>query len=645
MSNSVPFAQVIRPKTPETYDRRRTEESYQALEADLSQKHDKRSDLVLQPGKRLVLSDSGLNTQYAIGVTDGQLALTDYTTGVVGEFLINWTNVEGLEQQLVLLTSAFEAGDSTLQSAIDSVASANSSNTSAIATLSTALTAETSARNSDVLALQNDVNSRATINYVDGINTNLTSALATSESTIRTDFAEADSSLASSINTNTAGIASAVSAIASGDAANASAAETLFASSLDAFSYPNVLLPQYQIISNSSGSDFYFVYGEAVSTTYNNPWTMQPSMKVILNHATKTGIYIHCHPASDQTPNMILQPARYGVKVSGLFNSWYRIVCYLRRSDNSAAASMTHYFSGVGADETVDFVLDLTSEPTGAEYYLEFFLGLTGPGQGTSAYLHRMQVRELPDAATTAGSWYVDPSTATTSAIQQVLTTPDSAEAYYGIQANANGVVSGFSAMSLNGPTGQLSRLDFDAQEVVFTAQNFKIKDASSDLSVFEVSGGVIYLNGPVVRTQDIEPGSVTSLVYTSHDSAISLNSSYKTILTRVVTTKGGKVAIIGAVTLEGSNTSSALPATALATIRIRRGSTVIRTMTKAAALFTAFEGANATIPIIEADDPAAGTHTYTIEAKLEPVDPQHGTSGLQGSAYNRTLNLFTSER
>jgi hypothetical protein len=109
------------------------------------------------------------------------------------------------------LTAAFQAADSTLQGQINTnvanittLQSTTATNSSAIATLQTNLTAETTARQSADTALQNDINTRATVTQLQTAETNLTGAIATvqtnltAETTARTN---ADTALQSDINT------------------------------------------------------------------------------------------------------------------------------------------------------------------------------------------------------------------------------------------------------------------------------------------------------------------------------------------------------------------------------------------------------------------------------------------------------------
>lgn len=216
MSKPVALSQIPRPKTPEKYDRRRQEESFQALERDIGQKHDKRSDLVLTPGKRLVLSDAGLNTQYAIGISGGLLTLTDYVTGAAGTFLIDWESVDGLSEQLLLLEAGYEAADDVVTSAfISADAVVASDAASARATLSTTLTAAYEAADSSVAS--------GAVTYTDSVVATEAGVRASADSALEAAYQAADSSL------TTAYIAADSVVASSADSANAALSTTLTA--------------------------------------------------------------------------------------------------------------------------------------------------------------------------------------------------------------------------------------------------------------------------------------------------------------------------------------------------------------------------------------------------------------------------------
>ena len=111
---------VPRPKTTKDYDQRTTEQAFQALERDLSEKHDKRGDLILDPGKEIVLTADNSSAQYGIGIDNsGYLRILDYSDGTIGRFSVAWSNVDGAAQEITNLTTYVDAADATLQASIN----------------------------------------------------------------------------------------------------------------------------------------------------------------------------------------------------------------------------------------------------------------------------------------------------------------------------------------------------------------------------------------------------------------------------------------------------------------------------------------------------------------------------------------------
>lgn len=220
MTDRVPVARVPRPSAGEGYDQGLMEAAFQALERELATKFSRKADLALEPGKRLVLTGSGGSNRYAIGVTDaGLLSVTDYATGEVGEFVVDWEAVSGLAAQLVALEAGYEASDAALSAAISANATAIADAEGAIASLETELEAEISARTTGDSGLQTQVNARATITQLETTEASLEAAIATSASDLTAEFEAADDAVA-------AAAASAVSSEASARASADSAAAT-----------------------------------------------------------------------------------------------------------------------------------------------------------------------------------------------------------------------------------------------------------------------------------------------------------------------------------------------------------------------------------------------------------------------------------
>lgn len=106
MSGPLPVPRVPRPSMPEVYDQAQVEFAFQALERDLGSRFSRKSDLALEPGKRLVLAGSGGNTQYALGLDDaGKLTVTNYVTGAAGTLIVDWAAVDGAAARDLQITS------------------------------------------------------------------------------------------------------------------------------------------------------------------------------------------------------------------------------------------------------------------------------------------------------------------------------------------------------------------------------------------------------------------------------------------------------------------------------------------------------------------------------------------------------------
>lgn len=268
MSSPTPLSKIPRPETPPEYSQRLIEDAFQSVERELGSKFDRRGDLALEPGKRVVVASKTNNIQYAIGISAAdKLTLINYATGVETDFVLAIAGVEGLAQALVDIESAYVAGDTANAALITINASAIATNNGAIATLSTNLSAETASRisgdNARVLTstytAQITTLTNADIALAASI-TSLTSAYQAADTTLQANItseastrASADTaiaatvtSLTATVGTNTAAISTEATARASGDSANASSITTLRARSVDA---------NQNILANPSGAN------------------------------------------------------------------------------------------------------------------------------------------------------------------------------------------------------------------------------------------------------------------------------------------------------------------------------------------------------------------------------------------------------
>ncbi|MEL7445095.1 MAG: hypothetical protein AAGK02_04695, partial [Pseudomonadota bacterium] len=135
------FSLIPRPDTPPEYKREDIEQTFLAIEQELGEKHDRRGDLVLEPGKRIVLA-SDTNTQFALGVNaSGYFTLTNYLTGVDQPLVVTAAQVEGAAT--VIEVSSLTARVETAEAGISTNASAIATETTARGTAIDAVRART----------------------------------------------------------------------------------------------------------------------------------------------------------------------------------------------------------------------------------------------------------------------------------------------------------------------------------------------------------------------------------------------------------------------------------------------------------------------------------------------------------------------
>jgi hypothetical protein len=169
--------------------------------------------------------------------------IIDMNTGQFSQFARNW--FEGNRRQngeilsginhnraiIVQLETDYTAADGAVTSAFiaaDAVVAADA--TSARATLSTTLTTAYQAADTALEGtLQADIDTRATIVYVDSVESSLTGSIATQYSTITAEYTAVTDAIAGDVTTNTASISSEASARASADTAIASDVTSLTA--------------------------------------------------------------------------------------------------------------------------------------------------------------------------------------------------------------------------------------------------------------------------------------------------------------------------------------------------------------------------------------------------------------------------------
>ena len=295
---------VPRPKTTKDYDQRTTEQAFQALERDLSEKYDRRSDLILDPGKELVLTADNSSAQYGIGIDNsGYLRILDYSDGTIGTFSVAWSNVDGAAQEITNLTTYVDAADATLQASITSNASTSATNGAAISVLQTEITA---AREGEASLLANitdvrtafasadaaEASARATLQAnLEAADTTLRANIDAEESArVTADAAEASArsalqaTLEAADSTLQANIDAEESARVTADTAEAAARTALEASLRTEMPRNNLIPARYHILEESDWVDdanFALLYNASfLGTGGQNPWTSTDAFKI-----------------------------------------------------------------------------------------------------------------------------------------------------------------------------------------------------------------------------------------------------------------------------------------------------------------------------------------------------------------------------
>lgn len=225
--------QIPRPKTPQGYDQKTTEQAFQSLERGLQNKHDKRGHLYLEPGKELVLTSDNSASQFGIGLdAAGYIRIRDMSDGSIGTFSVAWAQVDGAAQEITDLQAYVDAADATLTSSVltnataitangvsiagieteitaardgeadlaakfSSVEGAFASADTAIASDVTALTARVTTNEGDITTAQSDIISEASTRAT------ADSTAATDRTAIRSEFAASDATVLASANTYT----------------------------------------------------------------------------------------------------------------------------------------------------------------------------------------------------------------------------------------------------------------------------------------------------------------------------------------------------------------------------------------------------------------------------------------------------------
>lgn len=207
----------------------------------------------------------------------------------------------------------------------------------------------------------------------------------------------------------------------------------------------------------------------------------------------------------------------------------------------------------------------------------------------------------------TANSSSITSNTASITTNATAITTVDGKlSAKYALTVDANGRIAQLALLS-----------DGTTSSIVFKADTFKIFDGtSSDIAPFSVSGGVVTMTNVRITGDLIVDNAVSEFEGNSAASGTTLTKdTWVTVASDSITTSGGRVII------NGSSYVNAVASTAVITFaRIRRGTT---TVLETGALPTIEDTSGdfytaGIVPVVAIDEPSAGTYTYTYEIMVD---------------------------
>lgn len=212
--------------------------------------------------------------------------------------------------------------------------------------------------------------------------------------------------------------------------------------------------------------------------------------------------------------------------------------------------------------------------------------------------------------ATTVGSH--------TTSISTISSSVDGIRAQYSVEIDANGRVTGFKLI------GTGTRTDFDIR-----ADKFAVTMPGATEATFTVEDGKVKINGQLltntsVNTTQITNNAVTWIANAYTDASVAINRSWTTLQTVTITSVGGSLIVSGSVRIDQTANDGSSGYEFVAT-RLRRDSTVLME----------FVGYACFLPVMYADNPAAGTYVYTIEAYHTDAHSSYGATKRYLSVQN----------
>lgn len=488
----------------DTYSQENERRSRAGFSRELEQKHDKRSDLRVGQGFDLVLTSPGF-IDYAIGFDDnGLLTVTNYDTGVSGTFVIDWQDVQGLEQELLDLQSSFEAADTILQAGITSNAGLITTNTSSIATINTELLA----------ARDGEANLLAKITSVETTATDAETAAATAQSEI-TAARDGELSLLAQIN----GIQQSVVDEAS---ARAIAIEEVKAE-VQA-SWPNLIPPEYRYPKEGDDALWQIIFADIGATGVPQPLRPEQDALKIEADGTQSQLLARMRPAVTGLTNLILPPGRYGLRIGyraeGNGVTITGLNARLRDTTEAFPSGRNEAFSPLvsgGTTNEATCVFDLTSESV-SEYFLELHVAFASASSLPDFYIHALRLEALPDGLTEPGPFVGDAEQAIASSVREAIIGADG-------QAVARIILE--AAAGSGQPTRiGLQRGSDGSSDIALVAKQIFF---GSD-TVFEDTSDTIYVETGGFRQRILGPfGASNDLVWWYGPTSVALNSETRT--------------------------------------------------------------------------------------------------------------------
>lgn len=162
-----------------------------------------------------------------------------------------------------------------------------------------------------------------------------------------------------------------------------------------------------------------------------------------------------------------------------------------------------------------------------------------------------------------------------------------------------------------------------------------KAVDTSGNVSGFNATAGTAGTGGLVV-TEEVAVDAVTAMSSGSTSGTLSLTTGFQTVVSAAITTTGEEVHLVTSMVLGLTANSSGLGALA---VQIKRDSTVIWGPLSGLSIINGSnsEQAGDAIGLAVRDAPAAGSYTYSVEARY--------SAGVGGTASWRTILLLERKR